>query len=205
MKVSLNGLLGMIVLICCNPVFGQVASTDASKRFSFLAGANASNMNFNNSPTSSATPVPSTWKAGVSVGVAVRVELFDNFYFQPGYYYMQRNGADKSKETNYTMDYLSLPVLFNYDISSRFSVFAGPQFDLLINAKSEANEVNSTITHDVEERSIALTGGLEIEIIDPFFISLKYMHGFNHIGIGQRSAVKEFKYQGVNVVAGIRF
>ena len=205
MKVGLNLLLAAVVLVCCNGAIAQVASPDGFKRFSFLAGANASNMNFNNSPTSSGTPVASSWKAGLTVGVAVRVELFDNFYFHPGYYYMQRNGADKSKETTYTIDYLSLPVLFNYDISSRFSLFAGPQFDLLINAKSEANGVNSTITHDVEERSIAITGGLEIEIIDPFFITLQYMHGFNHIGIGQRSNVKEFKYQGVNVMAGIRF
>lgn len=206
MRVNLKLLFPAMILICCSRSFAQAYSEDVFKKFSFLAGANASNMNFNNSATASATTaVPSSWKTGLSIGIGVRVELFDNLYFQPQYFYMQRKGADMSKSFNYTIDYLSLPVLLNYSVSPRFSFFAGPQFDLSIRANAQAGGINSTITHDVEERSIGITGGIEVELIKSFFISLRYIHGLNNIGIGQRSTVKEFKYQGVNVVAGIRF
>ncbi|HEY8733586.1 MAG TPA: hypothetical protein VIL90_03405, partial [Puia sp.] len=67
------------------------------------------------------------------------------------------------------------------------------------------NGVNTNITHDVEERGIGLIGGLEFTILKSIFLSARYMQGLNHVGIGQRSYTKEFKYQVVNFTAGIRF
>ncbi|MEO6722898.1 MAG: porin family protein [Ferruginibacter sp.] len=194
----------VITTICYTHLFAQVFDKP-EKKFAVMAGANVSNMNFNNSITSTATPQAASWKPGISIGCLVRIELMENLYLQPEYYYLQRNGDDKSKGIKYTNNYLSLPVLLNYNFYSRFAIVAGPQFDLLINARSTDNGINTSITHDVEERSIGATVGLQADVTESFFASIRYMHGLNHIGIGQRSNVKEFKYQGISLLAGIRF
>ena len=82
---------------------------------------------------------------------------------------------------------------------------AGPQLELLINAKSKDNLVSTNITHDTEERSIGATAGIEVEIKMLIVFSARYLQGFNHIGIGQRSSTKEFKYQALSITVGVRF
>ena len=133
------------------------------------------------------------------------IPIANKLTIQPEYSYAQRKGADKSLNIDYSLNWLSMPVLLHYQISPRFALMAGPQVELLINADSTNHGVTTNITHDVEERSIGITGGFEVEIIKSFFLSAKYFQGLNHIGIGQRSTVKEFKYQVVTITAGVRF
>jgi len=178
------------------------------KRFGFQAGANFSNMDFNKGSPAPAVPVPSAWKAGLSIGFLMRVPLDKDKHWllQPEYSYTQRNGSDKSISTSYQLDYITMPVLLHYEINSLLSVYAGPQAELLIHGSANANGVKSNITHDTEERSIAAIGGLECRFAKSFFLSARYMHGFNHIGIAQRSAnTKEFKYESINMTVGVSF
>lgn len=132
--------------------------------------------------------------------------LVKNLFLQPEYAFTQRNGSDESLGIDYRMDYLSMPILLAYRISPRFSLLAGPQLELLIDAQATPQGGTAkSITHDVEERSISLTGGLEADLFRSFFLSARYLQGLNHVGIGQRSDVKEFKYQAVQLTAGVRF
>jgi hypothetical protein len=87
----------------------------------------------------------------------------------------------------------------------RFNIISGPQLEILVSAGSTENGIHSNITHDVEERGIGVIGGVEFTVINSFFLSARYLQGLNHVGIGQRSDVKEFKYQSVFITAGIRF
>ena len=184
-----------------------LAQNNSSRRvsFAFVAGATASNMNFNKGVPAPATHIDRTWKTGLSLGFLVNVPLAEKLLLQPGYYYVQRNGADKSSGLAYSVDYLSLPVLLKYEISPVVSILAGPEGSLLIGAKQNSNGVKSIITHDFEERSIGATGGIDFLIRNNFLISARLMEGLNHIGIGQRSNVKEFKYESASLSIGIKF
>ena len=175
------------------------------KRFGFQVGANASNMNFNKGEPPPVAPIAASWKAGLTLGFIMRVPLGEHFLLQPEYNYIQRNGADKSISTSYQLDYFSLPVLLHYKINDLLSVYAGPQGELLIRANATSNGTKLNITHDTEERSLAAVAGIELRILQSFFVSARYVNGFNHIGIGQRSAVKEFKYESVALTAGVSF
>jgi hypothetical protein len=125
---------------------------------------------------------------------------------QPEYSFARRYGTDKNIETDFRLDYFSMPVLLKYVLSDRFDLLAGPQFELLINAQSVNKGESADITHNVEERSIGIVAGLEVNIASAFFISGRYFQGFNNIGIWQRSSdVKEFKYQLISFTAGMRF
>ena len=183
----------------------QVTDEPSVERFGFQAGVNISNMNFNEGEPAPSVNIPSSWKTGFTFGFQVRIPLVDKLLLQPEYTFSEKSGSDKSLGIDYTIDYFSLPVLLSYELFPRFNIVAGPQLEILVSAGSTENGIHTNITHDVEERGIGVLGGVEFNVINSFFLSARYLQGLNHVGIGQRSDVKEFKYQSVFVTAGIRF
>jgi Outer membrane protein beta-barrel domain len=201
-----NGLLSIIASFIFSFLFAQERQPASKVQFGFVAGASISNMNFNKGVPAPATPIGRTWKAGVSLGFLINVPLVEKLFLQPGYYYIQRNGGDKSTGIGYQVDYLSLPVLLKYSVTPVISVLAGPEGSLLISARQNNNGVKTTITDDFEERSIGATGGIDIALKNNFLISARILEGLNHIGIGQGSAnLKEFKYESASLSIGIAF
>jgi Outer membrane protein beta-barrel domain len=204
MHFSLKFLLLFPLFIFCKHLHAQQSDPDF-KRFAFIAGVNICNMNFNKGAPAPAVHDNAAWKPGITLGFLLRVPLAKNFFLQPEYAYTQRNGSDKSLGTDYSLNYLSMPILLNYKITPAIAILAGPQLELLVNAKSNDHTTSTNITHDTEERSIGATAGIEAEIKKRFILSARYLQGLNHIGIGQRSNVKEFEYQAINITVGVRF
>ena len=205
MKISKQLLLPLLFFTGSIRLAAQQFADPPFKRFGFQAGANISNMNFNKGYMATTVHEDAVWKTGFTLGFLLRVPLAKNLFLQPEYAYTQRKGADKNLATDYSLDYFSMPILLNYKITPAIAILAGPQLELLVNAKSSNNGVSTGITHDTEERSIGVTAGLELEIKKIFLVSARYLQGLNHIGIGQRSNVKEFEYQAVNLAVGVRF
>ncbi len=123
---------------------------------------------------------------------------------QPEYNFDFKNGKDLSSATSYQLAWLSMPVLLQYKLGS-VSLFAGPEAAILLTARQTVSGIKSNITHDTEERSIAAVAGVSWQFSRLFFVSARYEQGLNHIGIGQRSNAKEFKYQGAALRLGVRF
>lgn len=196
----------LFALVVGNPQsFAQTASDAPVKRFALRIGTDITNMNFNKGVPAPEPPVDAVWKTGITAGFSVQIPLVNRLYLQPEYVYTRRSGFDKRVAKSYHADYFSLPILLRYQLSYPLSVVAGPQAELLINAKAKSNGASTDITHDMEERSIAFTAGLNLRIRKEFFVSARYIQGLNHIGIGQRSEVTEFKYQVISLTAGIQF
>lgn len=204
-RLNIKIILFAIIFIWCKQSFSQKIFDASYKRFGFIAGTDISNMNFNGGFPMPSVRVESSWKSGVAFGFLLRIPLAKNLYLQPEYRYTQRRGTDKSIGMNYRVDYLSLPVLLTYNLSGRFALVAGPQPELLIQAKAFNSEVDSTITHDVEERSIGVTAGCNFQLYKSLALSSRYFLGLNHVGLGQRSNVKEFKYQAVSLSLEVDF
>jgi hypothetical protein len=174
-------------------------------KFGFRAGVNYSNMNFNKGKPAPATPVEAAWNSGAFFGGVVQIPIAGKLSLRQEYLLSRRRGEDKRTETRYRMHYFSMPVLLKYSVLPRFSVVAGPQFELLVRSRefSEGSTFNST--HFTEERSIGLTAGLEFAINKHVSLSSRFMHGFNHIGIGGRPFSKEFKYEVIQLSADFLF
>jgi Outer membrane protein beta-barrel domain len=200
-----NLLLLLLIIVTTGELNAQMSKDSSHEHFGFQAGINISNMNFNAGEPPPEVHADPSWKTGFTFGLQLRVPLSKKWILQPEYSFSQRNGSDRSIETSYMLNFFSLPILLNYQASPRFNLIAGPQFEILIDASSAENGMKTNITHDVEERGIGITGGLEFIVIKSFFLSAKYLQGLNHVGIGQRSNTKEFKYQSLMFTAGIRF
>jgi hypothetical protein len=206
--VSVNKIskivISILLIFCITKSSAQ--STDSSfKRFGFQIGVNLSNMNFNEGEPPPAVKANASWQTGFTFGFQLKVPLAKRWLLQPEYSFSQRNGSDQTINTTYEINYFSLPLLVSYQLSPRFNILAGPQFEVTTSASSTTKGDDTNITHDVEERGIDLVGGIEFTVIKSFFLSARYLQGLNHVGIGQRSDVKEFKYQSFIFTAGIRF
>ena len=170
-----------------------------AQQFGFKAGAFYNTMNFR--AAGMGNNVKSSWKPGFYIGGLLRVPLNDVFALQPEYLYKPMRGEDKIIHADYTLHYLSLPVLLQIAVSKQISVLAGPEFGLLIHARQGTLDA----THDTEERALSAVGGLEVKVASRVFVEARYVHGLNHVGLGQRSALREFKWRGVELGGGVRF
>jgi hypothetical protein len=173
--------------------------------FGIKLGANYSNTNFNQGSPKPPTPVATTWQAGFLAGFLVQITLPHRLALQQEYLFSQVRGEVSNGGAQYTLRYLSLPLLLKYTLVPRVAVMAGPQFDLLIQARQKAGGQTADITHDTEERGIGATAGIEVSLSKNLSLNARYLQGLNHIGIGQRSAVQEFKLQSVQLSLDARF
>ncbi|WP_210519389.1 porin family protein [Hymenobacter terricola] len=204
-------ILLLLSLICC--LAANSNAQESSKQFSPIekvrfgakVGLNVSNTNFNRGVPPPVVPVGTKWKSGIAVGFLVQVPISRAFSLQQEYLFSQMGGEITDSGTEYKFSYLSLPLLLKYGLLSRFAVFAGPQFDFLIQAKQQVSGTSLDITHDTEERSVGATAGVEYYVLKNVSLTGRYMHGLNHIGIGQRSNITEFMYESVQVAAEVKF
>ena len=194
----------LVCLLFLQLVKAQEKNETTFKRFGFRVATNFSHVNFAKGSPPPAVPIITNWKAGINIGFFVAVHLAPKLDLQPEYLFSRMGGDVKAANTSYRFNYLSMPVLLKYQPHKKIFLLAGPQFDMLIGAKKSVNGVSTNITHDTEERSIGFTAGVEYQFIKSLFIGARYVHGFNHIGLGQRSDIQEFKYELVQITAGVR-
>lgn len=178
---------------------------DKRVRLGVKLGLNGANFNFNRGFPTMSLPVETTWKLGVAGGFMLQIPIVHKLFFKQEYLYSQMRGRASTIDKIYMFDYLSFPIMIKYDLLSNLSIVGGAQFDLLVKAKQQANGITSDITHDVEERSIGATAGVEYYVWQNVGFAARYMYGLNNIGIGQRSNVTEFKYESVQITTNIRF
>jgi hypothetical protein len=186
----------------------QPAPTEAPRRLAvavgFRLGATYSNTNFNQGVPKPVVPVETNWRPGVVAGFLVQLSVSKKLALQQEYLFSQLGGEIAAGGPRYTLRYLSLPLLLKYRVLPHLVLVAGPQADLLIQAKQKLNGLETDITHDTEERSVGATAGLEVPVGRYVSLSARYLQGLNHIGIGQRSAVQEFKFQSVQAAVEVR-
>jgi hypothetical protein len=173
--------------------------------FGLRLGLNYSNTNFNQGAPVPTTPVGTSWQPGFLAGALVQIDINRWFALQQEYAFSQQSGEVKASGTHYRMRYLSLPLLLKYRVADRLALVAGPQFDLMLNATSNVSGQVDDITHDTEDRAVGVIAGLEILVWRNLSLSARYLQGLNHVGIGQRSAVREFKWQSAQLAAEVRF
>jgi hypothetical protein len=176
------------------------------KKFGFKVGVNHSHMNYQRGyrPAGQLAPA-SKPMTGLTAGLVLNLPVTHNISIQPEYLYASRKTFLTASGVTNHFQYLSLPVFLQLKLSEKIFLLGGPQFDLLIHATTNDGKQSVEITHDVEERNLGATGGIQYFFSNKFFIDARYMHGISNVGVGQRSSVQEFKYQSFELTAGIRF
>lgn len=179
-------------------VFSTQSQNQQEKvRFGIKAGLSVSHINFSKGSPPPKTPIETSWNQGPNLGflMVVALPFAKSLYIQPEYLFSRKGGEAKDKGRNYRLDYFNLPVLLRWEMSRRVSLLAGPEFGMVINSEEEVLATETTREVPIEERSIAGTFGMEIELWRSFAVGARYMHGLNHIGLGDQLTVQEFKFE----------
>ncbi len=198
-----NLKLLILPAIACASSSVVLAQTEVlHTRFGIRAGASCNVMNFNAGANTGGAGFQNKWKPGFYLGAGLTVPLDETFSFQPEYVYRFMPGWEERVKAGYHLDYLSLPVLLKAAVSPRLAVLAGPEFGLLVRSTQKLNGTIYNVTHDTEERAISAVAGVEVQVAKGLVVDLRWVHGLNHVGLGQRSDTREFKWRGGEVGIG---
>jgi hypothetical protein len=133
------------------------------------------------------------------------VQFGNRFSLRNEYVFSQVKNMVHTNNQQFKLNYIELPVLLACKLDKRVSLQAGPALGFLISANKIANNATEDITHDTEERSIGLNVGAAFAFSSRLSFFTRYQHGMNHIGIGQRSNVSEFKLEQLQFLLQVRF
>ena len=156
------------------------SSLTFAQQFGAKAGLNVSNLS--NSDLNS--------KAGFYAGVFMNAPLSSQFNIQPELLY---NGLGAKKGDNkLNLDYISVPVMFQYKATPEFFLEAGPQFGFLVSAK--ANSID--IKDETNSFDFGLGLGAGYWFTDKIGANARYVAGLTDIAKdNEGSAVKNNGFQ----------
>ncbi|MDF2191484.1 OmpA family protein [Paraflavitalea sp. CAU 1676] len=135
------------------------------------------------------------WKSGYAGGLWANFPIGGKVVsIEPQVQYSRVGGKittpNPSGNLDQTLDYLSVPVLFKWS-SKSVALFAGPQFDFLLDAKNKNTDTKNKDSY--ESSDISLTGGLEFMPHGRISIYARYIHGIKNIN---KSSSPEYFNQG---------
>jgi hypothetical protein len=119
-------------------------------------------------------------KAGFHFGLLGHIHFDNKFAIQPEILYSAQ-GA-KNGDTKYNLDYVNVPVLFQYMFDNGFRIQAGPQLGLLISAKSKNNNDITDIKDNYKPIDLGLSVGASYVVPSTGFgIDARYNFGLSNI------------------------
>ena len=110
-------------------------------------------------------------KLGIHAGIFGHIHLNRQLGLQPELVYSMQGG--KSGSTNFNLDYINVPVLFQYMFDNGFRIQAGPQVGFLVRAKAENGG-----SLDVKDNFKSIDAGLSF--------GASYIHTPTSLGIDAR-------------------
>jgi outer membrane protein OmpA-like peptidoglycan-associated protein len=169
----------------------SIAQEVDNSYFGVKAGANMSTIDWNlDDYLDSSTD----YKYGFAGGIYYNIGIGNIFSIQPELLYSQMGSelgidldivpVNKAKAVETTeelqLDYISVPVLFKISPIWRLGIFAGPQFDYLLMAEIDGDDLEE----DFEDFDFAATAGLEFWLTRNIGLYGRYIWGLTDIYAG---------------------
>ena len=136
-----------------------MSSLSFAQQFGVKAGMNVSSLSDDASLSDQKS------KIGFNAGVFMNAPLAENFSIQPELMYSQMGDKYNQKigSTTYArskhLDYITVPVMFQYNATPGFYLEAGPEFGLLVSAKNKfTNETANTTINESSNYKDDLNG-----------------------------------------------
>lgn len=172
-----------------------------AQQFGVKGGANFSSINGGGSFNDA------KGKVGFYAGAFMNAPIAQNFSIQPEVLY-NNLGAKVANNSDYklNMDYISIPVMFQYNATPEFYLEAGPQFSFLVNSKFSgpnntlvnlANQFNNKDNYNTFDFGLGLGAGYYFT--QNIGITARYVAGFTDItnkdAFGSDAKVKNNNFQ----------
>ena len=123
-------------------------------------------------------------KTGLHVGLLGHIHLNKQWALQPELLYSAQGAkfTNSGVETKLKLDYINVPILFQYMFDNGFRLEAGPQVGFLVGAKTEANDVSVDVKDQLKGVDLGLGLGLGyIHMPSGFGVDARYNLGLSNI------------------------
>lgn len=123
-------------------------------------------------------------KLGLHLGLIGHIHLADPIALQPELVFSMQG----SKNTS--LNYVNIPLMFQYMYDNGFRLQAGPQLGVLVSAKSKIDNVKADVKGNYE--SIDLGLGVGMSYVNPatnFGVDVRYNHGLTNISKNENATV----------------
>lgn len=121
-------------------------------------------------------------KAGIYGGFFANIPVASTFSIQPEVLY---NGAgakyEGSSDTRLNLDYISVPVMFQYNVLPDLYLEAGPQFSFLINSKFKNDTASLDVKDDFKGFDFGIGLGAGYYFAGGFGVTARYIAGVSDI------------------------
>ena len=159
-----------IILVGAIALFGAM---NAQTRFGLKAGANLSSVS--NLDDSKA-------KFGFYAGAFANIPIAESFSIQPEVLYNGKGvGYDGPGDAKMTLDYISVPVLFQYKATPQFYLEAGPEFSFLISSKVKSDAGSADFKDFVNGFDLGIGLGAGYNFTSNFGANIRYVAGVTDI------------------------
>lgn len=137
-----------------------MSSLTFAQQFGVKAGMNVSSL------SDDATLSDQKSKIGFNAGVFMNAPLAEKFSIQPELLYnnlgskvylteVDLGGTTYRSEYARHLDYITVPVMFQYNATPEFYLEAGPEFGILVNAKDKYKSTENGVTQGTTSSSIS--------------------------------------------------
>jgi len=167
-----NILFIALLILACIPLNAQ---SQTQCNFGIKAGGQAAK--FGQEGTNWDTKY--RWHAGI----LAHLHVSKHFAIQPEVIYSAQ-GAEHitpTTDTQIELNYLNLPVVFQYMIGSGFRFQAGPQVGIRLNAKRNFNGVESDIKSSFKNADLGVLGGISYVTKFGLGFDARYIYGLTDI------------------------
>ena len=116
-------------------------------------------------------------KTSFHIGLLGHIHMADHFALQPEIMYSSQ-GAKYGSNLSLDLNYVNIPLLFQYMFDNGFRLQAGPQLSLLAGAKTDGQDVKNNF----KGTDIGLTiGASYVHSPSGFGVDARYNHGLTNI------------------------
>lgn len=132
-------------------------------------------------------------KIGYNLGLLSHFHLSDRFGLQPEIMYSSQGGKSKDIAGDFELDlnYINIPVLFQYMFDNGFRIQAGPQLGILTGAKLKDDTSKVDVKDEFKTIDFALSFGLSyVHPPSGFGVDARYNYGLSNIN--ENSASKAY-------------
>ena len=122
-------------------------------------------------------------KVGFHLGLLGHIHVAKQFAIQPELVYSAQGAqSDGNDDVKLNLNYVNVPVLFQYMFDNGFRLEAGPQIGFNVSAKSKEGDTSVDIKDNIKGIDLSLAVGASyVHVPSGFGVDARYNHGLTSI------------------------
>jgi outer membrane protein with beta-barrel domain len=166
MKKNFSLATFFFLLICVSTVYGQSEKKRSEPTFGILAGGTLSNISNYDAEN----------RLGFVIGVYVERSFTEKLSLLTNISYAQRGAIGNDNFSSIKLDYITIPIMVQYNMSDNLGIFTGIAWDTLISAKGDNLDRN-----DIRDDDWRVPVGLGYNISRDLKVGISYHFGLTDI------------------------